>query len=111
VDSPNPTNFHLAANPETLAEQLDERLAALSRKACTFRLSSPLRPPDYLVVSTGDGTTSAIVPQDRTSGWDFETDSVRRFTFHGQLCEALRTSQGGDITVQVCTPNRGKSRR
>jgi hypothetical protein len=111
VDSNNPSNFHLAPSPEVLSDQLDERLAALSRKACTFRLSSPLRPPDFLVVSTGDGTTSAIVPQDRTSGWDFEPDSVRRFTIHGQLCEALRTSQPVDITVQVCTPNRGKSRR
>ncbi len=110
VDSNNPSNFHLTTSPESLADQLEERLAALSRKACTFRLTSALRPPDYLVVSMGDGTSTAIVPQDRTSGWEFEPDSVRRFTFRGQLCEALRTSQTVDITVQVCTPNRGKSR-
>jgi hypothetical protein len=111
VDSANPTNFHVTGNAEALADQLDERLAALSRKACTFRLASALRPPDYLVVSLGDGTTNTIVPQDRSNGWDFEPESVRRFTFHGQLCEALRTSQVVDVDVQVCTPNRDNSRR
>jgi hypothetical protein len=111
MDSANPSAFHMAVNPDTLTEQLEERLAALSRKACTFRLPSALRPPDYLVVSLGDGTTNMVVPQDRSNGWDFEPESVRRFTFHGPLCEALRTSQVEDVDVKVCTPERGKNRR
>jgi Mg-chelatase subunit ChlD len=109
---PSP-RYHVTPTPAALLEALDEKLATLSRKACTFRLSSPLRPPDFLVLYFGDGATNTVVPRDplRSNGWEFEPDSVRRLTVYGPLCEALRTSQVADVDVEICTPNRGNSRR
>ena len=111
-NAPSPY-FHAAPTATALLEQLEEKLAALSRKACTFRLSSALRPPDSLVLYFGDGTSNMVVPHDplRSNGWEFEPDSVRRFTVYGPLCEALKTSQVADVDVEICTPNRGSSRR
>jgi hypothetical protein len=114
VDSNMPSpQYHVTPTATALLDAMDEKLATLSRKACTFRLSSPLRPPDYLVLSFGDGGSNMVVPRDplRSNGWEFEPDSVRRFTVYGPLCEALRTSQVPDVDVEICTPNRGNSRR
>ncbi len=114
VDSNNPSPyFHVAPTSAALQDQLEEKLAALSRKACTFRLTSALRPPDYLVLYFGDGGSNIVVPHDplRGNGWEFEPDSVRRFTVYGPWCEALRTSQVADVDVEICTPGRGNSRR
>jgi hypothetical protein len=113
IDSNAPSPYyHVAPSPAVLLEQLEEKLAALSRKACTFRLPFGLRPPDSMVLSFGDGSTKMVVPHDplRSNGWEFEPDSVRRFTVYGPLCEALRTSQIADKNVEICTPNRNSRR-
>jgi hypothetical protein len=114
LDSNGPSPYyHVAPTATVLLEQLEEKVAALSRKACTFRLASALRPPDSLVLSFGDGSTDMVVPHDplRSNGWEFEPDSVRRFTVYGPLCEALKTSQIADVDVEICTPDRGNARR
>jgi hypothetical protein len=113
VDSSGPSPyFHSTPNPMALVAQLDEKLATLSQKACTFRLESPLRPPNFVSLYLADGTRNVPVPRDplRKDGWEFEEESLRRFTVHGPWCEALRTSQVRDVDVEICTPGRADGR-
>lgn len=95
------TGAHVpATSAYDLLNKLEGITSELSQVKCEYTLSSGPNDPLDLVVSIG----GAAVPYspDHTNGYDYDPAS-KKLTFHGDSCEALRTSDAdAGFSINYC---------